>query len=205
MKYLSKLEKYLFSYRKTVLAFFIIVTVLMGFSASELKVDAGFNKLLPLQHPYMQTFLEYNQEFGGANRVLVALMAKEGDIFNPEFFDSLKKVTDEVFFIPGVDRTRVMSLFTPNVRFTEVVEDGISGGNVIADDFQGTEEDLQQVKQNILKAVHMDLEAGNEQNARVGLALAAAVHFEPMIENRHSSRPLMATTVPHVPSGPMKM
>ncbi len=152
MKYLSKLEKYLFSYRKTVLAFFIIVTVLMGFSASELKVDAGFNKLLPLQHPYMQTFLEYNQEFGGANRVLVALMAKEGDIFNPEFFDSLKKVTDEVFFIPGVDRTRVMSLFTPNVRFTEVVEDGISGGNVIADDFQGTEEDLQQVKQNILKA-----------------------------------------------------
>ncbi len=152
MKYLGKLEKYLFTYRKTVLALFIIVTVLMAVSASKLKVDAGFNKLLPLQHPYMQTFLEYNQEFGGANRVLVALMEKDGDIFNPEFFESLKKATDEVFFIPGVDRTRVMSLFTPNVRYTEVVEDGISGGNVIGDDFQGTEQDLQQVKQNILKA-----------------------------------------------------
>lgn len=44
------------------------------------------------------------------------------------------------------------SLFTPNVRFTEVVEDGISGGNVIPDDFHATKADLLQVKQNILKA-----------------------------------------------------
>jgi hypothetical protein len=48
----------------------------------------------------------------------------------------LQQVTDDVFFIPGVDRTQVMSLYTPNVRFTEVVEDGISGGNVIPDDFE---------------------------------------------------------------------
>ncbi|HGX94297.1 MAG TPA: RND family transporter, partial [Candidatus Tenderia sp.] len=61
-------------------------------------------------------------------------------------------ITDEVFFIPGVDRTRVTSLFTPNVRFTEVVEDGIAGGNVIPADFEATPEGLATVRQNILKA-----------------------------------------------------
>ena len=152
MSIIAKIEQLLFSQRKSVIGLFIAITIFMAWSASALKVDAGFNKLLPLQHEYMQTFVEYNKEFGGANRILVALIAKEGDIFTPAFFDVLKRATDEVFFIPGVDRSRVMSLYTPNVRYTEVVEDGIAGGNVIPDDFQATQEDLARVRDNIIKA-----------------------------------------------------
>ncbi len=146
------LEKLVFSYRRTVIVIAIVMTALMLFFATQLRIDAGFTKLLPMQHEYMQTFSKHQEEFGGANRVLIALMVKEGDIFNKPFFDTLAAVTDEVFFIPGVDRTQVKSLFTPNVRFTEVVEDGIAGGNVIPADFQGSTADLDQVRQNIIKA-----------------------------------------------------
>ncbi len=152
MSVIAQIEQLLFSRRKWVIGFFIVATLFMGWSASALKVNAGFNKLLPLQHEYMQTFVEYNKEFGGANRILVALITREGDIFTPTFFNVLKQATDEVFFIPGVDRARVMSLYTPNVRYTEVVEDGIAGGNVIPDDFQATTEDLARVRDNIIKA-----------------------------------------------------
>ena len=100
----------------------------------------------------MQTYLEHAQEFGGANRVLMALVAKDGNMFTPEFFNALKDATDEVFFLPGVDRGRVQSLFTPNVRYTEVVEDGIAAGNVIPDDFSTSPEGLAAVRRNILKA-----------------------------------------------------
>ncbi|NOY16718.1 MAG: RND family transporter [Gammaproteobacteria bacterium] len=124
----------------------------MLWSATALKVDAGFNKLLPLEHPYMKTFVKYQTEFGGANRILIAITVDKGDIFTPEFFNTLKNITDEVFFIPGVDRSQVKSLFTPNVRFIEIVEDGFAGGNVIPADFQGTKEDLIQVRKNILKS-----------------------------------------------------
>ena len=151
-KIISSMEKILFSNRPWVIGFFVIVTVFMFSSALNLKVDAGFSKLLPLQHEYMQTFTKHRQEFGGANRVLVALMAKEGDMFTPEFFDALKQATDDVFFIEGVDRTRVTSIFTPNVRFTEVVEDGIAGGNVVPDDYENTPAGLARVKENIIKA-----------------------------------------------------
>ncbi len=146
------MEKILFSKRPWVIVFFVVVTVFMFSSALKLKVDAGFSKLLPLQHEYMQTFTKHREEFGGANRVLVALMAKEGDMFTPEFFDALKQATDDVFFIEGVDRTRVTSIFTPNVRFTEVVEDGIAGGNVVPDDYENTPVGLAKVKENIIKA-----------------------------------------------------
>jgi len=151
-KIINTMEKILFSNRPWVIGFFILVTLFMLSSALKLKVDAGFSKLLPLQHEYMQTFTKHRQEFGGANRVLVALIEKEGDIFTPKFFDALKQATDDVFFIEGVDRTRVTSIFTPNVRFTEVVEDGIAGGNVVPDDYENTPEGLARVKENIIKA-----------------------------------------------------
>ncbi|PLX80888.1 MAG: RND transporter [Desulfuromonas sp.] len=146
------LEKLIFGHRRLILALFVLVTLFMASSLVNLRIDAGFTKLLPQKHEFMQTFLEYRKEFGGANRVLIALMARKGDIFNPEFFEALENATDDVFFIPGVDRAQVSSLFTPNVRFTEVVEDGIAGGNVIPSDFQADGEGLEQVRKNILKS-----------------------------------------------------
>ncbi len=149
---LRRIETIVFDNRALIIGFFVVVTAAMAWSAAQLRVDAGFNKLLPLEHPYMKKFVKYSDEFGGANRILIAVMAREGDIFTSDFFNILKLVTDEVFFIPGVDRSRVRSLFTPNVRFTEVVVGGIAGGNVVPAGFQGTPQGLAQVRENILKA-----------------------------------------------------
>ena len=100
----------------------------------------------------MRTFVEHRAEFGGADRVVIALMARRGDMFAPEFFAALREVTDAVFFLPGVDRAQVYSVLTPNVRFTEVVEDGIAGGNVLPAGFQPTEAGLARVRENVIKA-----------------------------------------------------
>jgi len=151
-KFIAKCCDLIFNNRWIVLLLFALSTLFMAYHASQLKIDAGFAKLLPLEHPYMKTFVKHREAFGGANRVLIALVAKDGDMFTPEFFEALRLATDEVFFLPGVDRSRVSSLYTPNTRFTEVVEDGIAGGNVVPADFQPTPEGLEQVRKNILKA-----------------------------------------------------
>src|ERR1041384_5359502 len=65
---------------------------------------------------------------------------------------ALKKATDEVLVMEGIDRGRVQSLFTPNVRYMEVVEDGIEAGNVVDSEFVPTREALEKVRENILKA-----------------------------------------------------
>jgi predicted RND superfamily exporter protein len=149
---ISKLEALIFGNRRWVIGIFVIMTLFMAYRASLLRIDAGFTKHLPLKHEYMKTYVQYQQEFGGANRVVIAIMTKGGEIFTPAFFDVLRRVTDEVFFIPGIDRTQVKSLFTPNVRFTEVVEDGIAGGNVVPADFRPDPEGLAKVRENVLKS-----------------------------------------------------
>jgi len=151
------LSNLLFNNRRVMLFAFALITVFLGWSASGLKVDAGFKKMIPLTHPYMKTFTDYEATFGGANRVIVALMrepvaGQPVTIFDPAFMATLKAATDDLFYIKGVDRPTVQSLFTPNVRFIEIVEGGFAGGNVIPATFQGSPEDLETVRRNVQKA-----------------------------------------------------
>ena len=151
-QFVDLLSARLFSHRRQWLLVFALVTAALAASALQLRVDAGFRKMIPVDHPYMRVFTQYQKTFGGANRVLLALRVKEGDIYTPQFFRTLKAATDDVFFLPGVDRPTVTSLFTPNVRFIEVVEEGFAGGNVIPATFQGTAEDLAKVRGNVQKS-----------------------------------------------------
>jgi predicted RND superfamily exporter protein len=152
MSFLEKFTAWMFRWRTPLVVAFAGLTGVMLYFAVHLRVDASFNKSLPVAHPYIQTFTKYQREFGGANRVLVALMAQRGDILTPQFFAELKKATDEVTFLPAVDRPQVQSLFTPNVRYIEVVEDGFSGGNVIPADFKPTPANFAKVRENIVKS-----------------------------------------------------
>ncbi|MBO2586949.1 efflux RND transporter permease subunit [Shewanella algae] len=146
------IESFLFRNRIGVILLFALTTVFLGFQASQLKMDAAFVKNIPLHHPYMQTYLKHQKQFGGANSIMVAVEDSSGNIFNPAFFDTLKNVHDQLFFIPGVERSQVKSLFSPSTRFTEVVEDGFAGGPVIPADFSTTEAGLERVRGNIEKA-----------------------------------------------------
>ncbi|GIU41408.1 efflux RND transporter permease subunit [Shewanella colwelliana] len=151
-KIVNGLESFLFRQRAFVIFAFVLVTLFLGFQASNLKMDAAFVKNIPLNHSYMQTYLKHQKQFGGANSIMVAVEDTSGNIFNANFFDTLKQVHDQLFFIPGVDRAQVKSLYSPSTRFTEVVEDGFAGGPVIPANFSTTPEGLETVRSNIEKA-----------------------------------------------------
>ncbi|MDR3386704.1 MAG: MMPL family transporter [Rudaea sp.] len=152
-------EAAVFGNRMVVLAVFALITVAMAYFAAQLRVDAGFKKQIPLNHEYMKTFLDYERDFGGANRILIAVMDKSGNMFNQPFFQTMEKITQDAKTIEHVDEARVSSIFTPNVRFVEVVEDGFAGGNVIpatftpnVDGFRATPEQFAMIRANIEKA-----------------------------------------------------
>ena len=148
----ARIEQSVFGFRALILAVLGVLTIFFAYQATQLRIDAGFDKHLPLAHPYIETFLEYREAFGGADLLVIAVRARDGDIFTPHFLETLEQVTDAVFFLPGVDRSSVRSLFTPNVGFVEVVEGGFAGGNVIPAGFEPTQEGLEQVRDNVLKA-----------------------------------------------------
>tara|TARA_R110002124_G_scaffold23317_1_gene86554 strand:- start:629 stop:2944 length:2316 start_codon:yes stop_codon:yes gene_type:complete len=147
------LESLIFKNRIAVLLVFLTATVFLGYQSSQLRLDAGFTKNIPLNHEYMQNYMKHVNDFGGANSILVSVCDTHGDIFNQNFFDRLKDVHDQLFFINGVDRSLVKSLFSSSTRFTEIVEGGFAGGPVIPADFNSSEQrGLDKVSSNIEKA-----------------------------------------------------
>ncbi|MCW8092299.1 efflux RND transporter permease subunit [Alteromonas sp. ASW11-130] len=146
-------ERIVFGNRKVVVFLFALATIFLGYQSSLMRLDAGFEKNIPLNHEYMQTYMKYRNDFGGANNVLVSVCDKQGNIYNQNFFDTLKNVHDQLFFINGVNRALVVSLFSPSTRFTEIVEGGFAGGPVIPADFDSSSpEALQLVAANVEKA-----------------------------------------------------
>ena len=136
---LNVVEPVVFGRPAITLFVLVALTLFFGYHAAKIQPDAGYEKTIPMEHPYMGAFQEYYSEFGGANLVLVALMQTDGEIYNEKFLSTLKQVTDDVFFLPNIDRPRVMSLFTPNVRFVEITEQGFEGGDVIPSDYAPSE------------------------------------------------------------------
>nr|WP_301334452.1 efflux RND transporter permease subunit [Solimonas sp. SE-A11] len=142
----------IFHKRARLLIVLTLATLILGWQASQLRLDAGFEKQLPQGHPYIEdVFKKYQREFGGANLVLLAIMQKQGtgDIYQAPFMATLRQATDAIFFLPGMDRSRVSSIMTPDVRYLEVVEEGFRGGNVVPADFTTTPEMLQLVRRNV--------------------------------------------------------
>ncbi len=149
----DRIARTLIAWRRPLGWLFLALTLALGASALRVHLDPGFNKLIPLKHPYMAAFLKYSATFAGANRILVNVHWKgEGDIYNADFMKVIRGVTDEVFFTPGVNRAQVFSIFTPNVKYIEVTEEGFAGEVVIPSRFVADAAGLAKVRANVARS-----------------------------------------------------
>src|SRR6267142_2407311 len=135
----SLLERIIFNHRLKVLVLCFLVTIALGFAALRLELAASFDKTLPAHHPYIVNYLGHRQDlkqFGNALRI--AVESTQGDIFTAEYLETVRRLNDEVFLLPGVDRSAMKSLWTPATRWAAVTEDGLDGGPVMPADYDGS-------------------------------------------------------------------
>lgn len=149
----SVIERIIFTNRPVILGVFLLLTAFFAYNASQIKPDASFERLIPLEHPFIQNMLENRDDLENlGNSIRIAVAVKDGDIFNKAYMETLSEITDEVFYLSGVDRSGLKSVWTPNVRWVEVTEDGFQGGPVIPDGYDGGQVSLDTLRQNILKS-----------------------------------------------------
>ena len=132
--------------------------------------------MIPLGHPYIQNMMEHRNDLANlGNTVRISVEAVEGDIFSKDYMETLRQIHDEVFYIPGVDRSGLKSLWSPSVRWTEVTEEGFSGGEVIPQTYDGSTESLEDLRSNILKSGQVGrLVANNFKSSIIDVPLLEA-------------------------------
>jgi len=150
----SFLERLVFNNRGYVLLFCALLTLVFGYQATKLQLQAGFEKTLPKNHAFVLNYQANQNDLKGlGNNLRIVVAVKNGTIFTPENLKYLEKVNDEIFFVPGVDRNGMKSLFTPNTRWRVVTEQGFEGGPVIPGDFDpDSAKSIGEVQLNMVRA-----------------------------------------------------
>ncbi|MGK9063733.1 efflux RND transporter permease subunit [Stutzerimonas chloritidismutans] len=177
------LERLLFNHRLVVVVLCLLVTLVLGWKASELQLNANFEKTIPAGHPYIVNYLEHQDELRGlGNAVRIGVVSESGSIYDPAYMETLRKLNDEVFLLPGVDRAGMKSLWTPSTRWAGVTEDGMEGGPVIPQGYDGSSASLQQLRANV--------DRSGEVGQLVALDSSASVIYVPLLSQLPDGRPI---------------
>lgn len=146
-------ERLVFRNRVLILILGALITVLLAWQATGLQVNASFEKMVPQSHPYMKNFFENQSALPGAgNAIQVVVEHSNGSIFDKDYLKVVQDVNDTLYLMPGVDRAWMRSIWTRNLRWTEVTEEGYQGGPVMPESYDGSAASMDQLSINIARA-----------------------------------------------------
>lgn len=187
---IQKLENLIFGARTAIIAIFGVITLLMLWQVAGIRPDSSLEKMVPLKHEYIENLLKHKDELSLGNDIKIAVGVKNGDIFDPSYLETLKQITDEAFYLsdratreegeqhPIVERSKLKSLWTPNVRWSEVTKDGFQGGE-LTQGYEGTEDTLEALRSNILRSGQVGrLVADNFKSSVVQIPLQDGVQID---------------------------
>ncbi|WP_457392631.1 efflux RND transporter permease subunit [Roseateles sp. P5_E1] len=143
-------ERLLFNHRPWVMLLCLLATLWLGHQAFKLTLNASFEKTIPTQHPYIANYLAHKADLGGqGNALRIVVEARKGTIYDKHYLDTLQKISDEIYLMPGVDRPFMKSLWTANTRWVAVTEEGLDGNTVMGDSYDGSPTALAEVRANV--------------------------------------------------------
>jgi len=146
----SAVERAFFNHRPWVMALCLLITLLLGWQALSLRLNASFEKTIPTQHPYIANYLANKGNLAGqGNAMRIVVETTGASIFDKTYLDTLQKLNDEIFLLPGVDRPFMKSLWTSNTRWIAVTEEGLDGNTVMGDSYDGSAASLAEVRANV--------------------------------------------------------
>ena len=86
-------------YRTIILIIAIVITSIAGyFAITGVTLRASLNEMLPSKHENVKLYEEFSDKFGGVNTVLVMVENKNGTVYNKEFLEIYKKISDTFYF-----------------------------------------------------------------------------------------------------------
>ncbi|MEL7937718.1 efflux RND transporter permease subunit [Pseudomonas delhiensis] len=179
----SFVERAIFNHRLLVVLLCTLLTLFFASQLRHLQLSASFEKMIPQSHPYIQNFSAHQKDLVGlGNAVRIALANPEGSIYDARYLDALRQLNDEVFLLPGVNRMQMKSLWTPTTRWAGVTEDGLEGGPVIPEGYDGSAQSLQRLAANLARS--------GETGRTVATDFRSTVLYVPLLGTDAEGKPL---------------
>jgi predicted RND superfamily exporter protein len=146
-------ERILFNNRPLILIVCALVTIFLGFEATKIRLSANYSQMIPVHQPYIVNYLNHYAELQAqSDAVQVAVVANNGTILDPNYLKVLAKISDEIYLLPGVNQPFMQSLWSPQTTWAQVTPDGLEGGSVIDQTYDGSPAALATIAKHIQNA-----------------------------------------------------
>jgi uncharacterized protein len=102
-----------------------IITLFFAFQFQNLFMILDPKRILPQDHPFVQLNNKIEQTFGGSRVVVIGVVVKNGDIFNPSTLAKIKRITDRVKGVSGILEENVVSISDRKIKYINASPGGM--------------------------------------------------------------------------------
>ena len=122
---LRRYVEFIVRFRIAVIILVALITIFIGSHIKELKVEVDPDKNLPQSHPYVVAQNQIDKIFGGRNIVVIGVIPKEGDIFQPKILEKIMRITQKINEIPGAIKSNIFSIAAKKAKDIKGTEEGM--------------------------------------------------------------------------------
>jgi hypothetical protein len=119
MRLLDRYARWLVRRAWLVLALVVVATIAVAAGMRHLRTEFDVEASLPTGHPFVQIDQAIRKEFGGRRTLLVGIVPRTGDVWQPDVLAVVHEFTLAALRMPDVMAQNVVSLAAPSVRHVE--------------------------------------------------------------------------------------
>jgi predicted RND superfamily exporter protein len=130
---IAKIADSIIRYRIALLTLCILLTLFFLYTLKDLRLRANLTDFAPTNHPLMKVQQRLMDIFGGLHQVSIAVVVKQGDIFNYDTLNKVIHITRQLYLLPGVNPGRIVSLSARKIKHVTAYSDGFKVQRLMRD------------------------------------------------------------------------
>jgi len=89
----------------------ILLVVASGYGAKNIKLNADYRAFFSNDNPHLQAFEELQDQYNKVDNILIAMVPKDGEVFNTRILTLVEELTEESWQVPYSRRVDSISNF----------------------------------------------------------------------------------------------
>ncbi len=120
----------------------------LPFMTQVFRVDANIRNTYP-EHPFIHATDKFAERFSSGSLVAMAVVKKDGDIYDPAFLEKIVRITDKIDKAPFVNHYQVRSLSHINTRVVRIEPDGSISADPLMEEVPEEQEGLDLLRERV--------------------------------------------------------
>jgi predicted RND superfamily exporter protein len=117
--------RFIVRHRRAVVLVVLGITALLASQLRYIRIEVRERAIFPTEHPYVQLHNRIIDTFGGDDILVIGVIPKSGDVFNPRTLEKIARLTRAVEQLPDFFPDSVLSIAAERVKSIKGTADGM--------------------------------------------------------------------------------